>query len=173
MSQQLTCILCMFCFKRTYVPRFILSLLYSFISCCCVELLLIRTFVDRRIWLHKFLSILNLNCFVLLKFIRNFLVCEMSELNYCEAVCCLLRSFYVSELSQGPLCRRSETGTTSKYIRICSVALWSIHEWADVCAQGGPCRGFDCSLLRKQNTCVWIQLVRKVNIPSVFSEITY
>lgn len=33
--------------------------------------------------------------------------------------------------------------------------------------------GFGCSLLCKQNTCVWIRLLRKVNIPSVFAEITY
>lgn len=126
----------MFCFKRTYVPRFILSLLYSFISCCCVELLLGGTFVDRRICLHKFLSILNLNCFVLLKFIRNFLVCEMLELNFCDVVCCLLRSFYASELSQGPLCRRSQTGTTSKYIRICFCGSL-VHPWASRCACPG------------------------------------
>lgn len=46
MSQQMTCIFHMFCFKITYVPRFILCLLYSFISSCCVELLLIGTSVD-------------------------------------------------------------------------------------------------------------------------------
>lgn len=135
MSQQVTCILHMFCLKRTYVPRFILSLLYSFISSCCVELLLVGTFVDRRICLHKFLSIMNFNCFVLSKFAWNFFESEVSELNLCEAVCCLLRSFEVSELSQGHfggIHKQEQPQSTSG---ICSTPL--VHPWVSRCVCPG------------------------------------
>lgn len=42
-----------------------------------------------------------------------------------------------------------------------------------MCDQGGPCRWLWLLSAPRHNTCVWIRLLRKINIPSVFGEITY
>lgn len=177
MSQQMTCILHMFCFKITYVPRFILCLLYSFISSCCVELLLIGTSVDWRICLHKFLSILNLNYFVLSEFIWNFFVSEMSALNLCKAFLwsllsagILLGLWIITEAALQVFTNRNNL----KAHQGSAPWLFGPSMSEQMCVpREGHADGCGCSLLHRRSTCVWIRLLRKVNIPSVFGEINY
>lgn len=102
-------------------------------------------------------------------------MCEMPQLNnFCKAVCFLLRFFQVSELSQRLLSRLFANRNTLIACQGAALRLsdLSVSEQMHVPSKGRA-DGFGCGLLCKPNACVWIQLLRKVNLPSWFGEITY
>lgn len=175
MSCQVIDVSYMCSFKRAYVPRFTLSLLCSFhVTVLNLHSLghICRQEVDPLARVVEYFEFKLLHD---VKVHSNFLVCEMSELTYYGlfVVCCgFFRSLSYHRHYFPGVCKQEHPCNMSGS---CSRAVWSVGERADVCAQGGLCRagGFGCSLLCKQHACVWIRLLRKVNLPSWFGETTY